>query len=167
MCSQLDEAPEMKFNSLKVAALIAKTCQDRQLYYNNTKIQKLLYCCYGCALAELGGRLCDEYPRAWQFGPVFPRVFKYISRGGDILLKHIPGEISGKPAELIERVVEFFGHFTAKSLSKWSHLEGSPWDEVINRLAEEPGAGLGNFIPDDLIADYFRKHVIESSGDAV
>jgi len=167
MCLHPNETPEMKFNSLAVAGHIAHICRENDLTYNNTKIQKLLYCCYGCALVELGGgRICDEYPRAWQFGPVFPRVFKFIHKGGDIISKYEPGKITGKPSELIEEVVKAFGVYTAQSLSEWTHAKGSPWDEVVNKLAEKPNAGLGDFIPDDLIADYFKKNVIEPPGDA-
>ena len=160
MCLQLYEAPEMKYNSLHAAAYIADFCRKNNIIYNNTKIQKLLYCCYGCALAEFSRRICDEYPRAWQYGPVFPRVFKYISKGGDILLiDH--SEIAGEPAKLIEDVVETFGVYSAKSLSEWTHSVNSPWDVVVNQTPADEGGGLGNFIPDDLIADYFRRNIVQ------
>ena len=29
-------------------------------------------------------RICDEYPRAWDYGPVFPKFFKYFHKHGDI-----------------------------------------------------------------------------------
>jgi len=160
MCVQANETPSMKYNSLKVAALIAKICKQNALFYNNTKIQKLLYCCYGCALADLDGRICDEYPRAWQHGPVFPRVFKHISKGGEIILiDH--SEITGQPAELIEEVTKSFGIYTATSLSEWTHSPNSPWDIVVNQTPADEGGGLGNFIPDDMIKDYFGRHVVQ------
>lgn len=34
-----------------VAAYIAQECVERKISYNNTKIQKLLYCVYGVMLA--------------------------------------------------------------------------------------------------------------------
>ena len=69
----------MEFYSLHVASYIANLCEKNGLSYNNTKIQKLLYCAYGCILAAYNQRLCDERPRAWKHGPVFPRVFAYIN----------------------------------------------------------------------------------------
>lgn len=50
----------MPFNSLDVASFIATVCNEQGFHYNNTKIQKLLYCCYGGVLAVYNQRLCDE-----------------------------------------------------------------------------------------------------------
>ena len=72
------------YDSRDVAAYIAQQCDVCGITYNNTKIQKLLYCAYGLHLAKDLGRICDEHPRAWNFGPVFPKVFKYIYRGSNI-----------------------------------------------------------------------------------
>jgi len=160
MCVQPNEALEMKYSSLDVASRIAHVCHENGMTFNNTKIQKLLYCCYGCALVTLGGRLCDEYPRAWPYGPVFPRVYKYMSKGKN-LLSFNPGSFADKADDLIVEVVKNFGIYTAQSLSEWSHSEGSPWDTVVNGLDDDTKGGLGNFIPDDLIAEYFRKNVVE------
>lgn len=163
MNQQSNEAPAMKYDSLKLAAVIAKKCRDHGIYWNNTKIQKLLYCCYGCTLAKFDGRICDEYPRAWQYGPVFPRVFNYIRKGNDFREINDCGEITDNQLvdDLIEEVVKTFGVYTATSLSEWTHSKDSPWDKVVNQTSQEEGGGLNNFIPDDLIADYFKLHVVE------
>lgn len=47
-------------DSREIAALIAKECKKKGISYNNTKIQKLLYCCYGVMLAWKNARICDE-----------------------------------------------------------------------------------------------------------
>ena len=60
------------FDSRDVAAYIAQECKRREIEYNNTKIQKLLYCSYGVMLAWKDERICVEYPRLWAYGPVFP-----------------------------------------------------------------------------------------------
>ena len=147
---------ELKYDSLKVAALIAKTCNELGFHYNNTKIQKLLYCCYGCALVILGQRLCDEYPRAWQFGPVFPRVFRYINRGRNLLDVNLECSFPENVTALIKMVVETLGRYTAKSLSDWTHKEGSPWEVAVKMVDGD----LGGFIPDDLIFEYFKNNVV-------
>ena len=153
----------MKYPSLQIASQIAKVCRASDLRYNNTKIQKLLYCCYGCTLVALSDRLCDEYPRAWQFGPVFPRVFKYIKDGKSLADDSIAlVGASDESLQLIEKVVRDFGIYTAQSLSAWTHRPGSPWDKVINEMGEP----IGSFIPDDMIADYFRKNIVRMAGDA-
>jgi uncharacterized phage-associated protein len=153
----------MKYSSLRVASQIASVCQENNLFYNNTKIQKLLYCCYGCSLVILKDRLCDEYPRAWQFGPVFPRVFNYINKKRDLLSPELA--LVGAPDKvlsLIDVVVKTFGKYTATYLSAWTHQPGSPWHQVIEGMGE----GLGSFIPDDIIADYFQKNVVMDGQNA-
>ena len=156
----------MQYNSLDVASLIARLCQKLHYHYNNTKIQKLLYCCYGSVLAAYGKRLCDEYPRAWQYGPVFPRVFNYIKKRRGILAEYSPDfKVPAQIESLLEDVVAVFGKYDAVPLSTWSHKPGSPWDMVVNHIDGE-GGGLNNFIPDDLIAAYFRENVVARDSDA-
>ena len=44
-------------DSLQVMAYIVDMCRKQHIEVNVTKLQKLLYCCYGVALAQLGIRL--------------------------------------------------------------------------------------------------------------
>jgi uncharacterized phage-associated protein len=147
----------MEYFSLYVASHIANLCKNSQFVYNNTKIQKLMYCGYGSVLVLCGKRLCDEHPRAWQYGPVFPRVFKFMNKGKDILPLCPRLDAPNEILSAIDEAVKAFGAFSASSLSSWSHKGGSPWDTVVNTLEDPNG-----IIPDTLIAEYFQKHVIEA-----
>jgi uncharacterized phage-associated protein len=146
---------ESEYKSLDVASYIVNFCRDNAIEYNNTKIQKLMYCCYGSILALFSKRLCDEYPRAWQYGPVFPRVYNYFNKGKDIL--SICPNLDADPEwiSLIHDVIKTFGGFSASALSAWTHVKGSPWDRVVNDMAAP-----NSIIPDDLIAKYFKEYVI-------
>lgn len=122
---------ELGYDSLEIASYIDKKCREFNYYgINNTKIQKLLYCCYGAVLVVEDKRLCKEYPRAWRYGPVFPRVFSYISKNKkleDIKQVSFPKEIEN----ILDIVIKFFGKFRGGQLSQWSHEDGSPWYNVI------------------------------------
>lgn len=135
-------------DSREIAALIAKECKKKGISYNNTKIQKLLYCCYGVMLAWKNARICDEYPRLWPYGPVFPKVFNYIHKYGDIanFSTDISKVSTPENKEVIESVLNAFGKYDATSLSSWSHTEGSPWDR-----AKQENANWNSFIPDEYI----------------
>ena len=147
----------MLYNSLVIASYIEKKCKDNKFYdLNNTKIQKLLYCCYGSVLAIKNKRLCLEYPRAWQYGPVFPKVFKYFKKN-KTFNKISPPEFQTDIKSILDMVIEFFGKFNSGQLSDWSHEEGSPWHSVIKLQ----GKKFGSFIPDEDIKDYFEHYVIE------
>ena len=151
----------MKYFSLKAASYIANVCDANNIHYSNSiKIQKLLYCCYGCVLAVHNERLCDEYPRAWQYGPVFPKVFSYISKGKDLLPICPVLDAPVGVLDLIYDAIKAFGRYSASALSAWTYATGSPWDFVVNGMNERNG-----IIPDDLIAEYFRAHVIRESGN--
>lgn len=158
----------MVFESRDVAAYIAQECKKRGLEYNNTKIQKLLYCAYGCLLAWKGERICDEYPRAWQFGPVFPRVFRYIHKRGDIALHSsvvadAPENEKASLVQVVDKVLEVFGKMSASALSAWSHKAGSPWDIVVNGDSTNEAAGMNSFMPDEFIRHYFREKVLQGA----
>lgn len=141
-------------DSREIAALIAKECKKKGISYNNTKIQKLLYCCYGVMLAWKNARICDEYPRLWPYGPVFPKVFNYIHKYGDIanFSTDISKVSTPENKEVIESVLNAFGKYDATSLSSWSHTEGSPWDR-----AKQENANWNSFIPDEEGAILIKK----------
>ena len=147
-------------DSREVAALIAQQCRERNISYNNTKIQKLLYCCYGMLLAWKGVRICDEYPRLWPYGPVFPNVFKYIQKHGDITgYPFAPSKVATpQNMEVVDSVLKTFGQYKARSLSEWSYAEGSPWARV-----KDEDAGWNSFMPDEYIKEYFQKKVLKNA----
>ncbi len=58
--------------------------------------------------------------------------------------------------EWLEDTVFMFGKFSAVTLSEWTHRQGSPWDTVVNEIGQ-----LNDFIPDDLIKEYFQNNVVK------
>ncbi len=153
--------PHALFDSRDVASYIAQRCIVEGYDYNNTKIQKLLYCAYGAVLAARNIRLCDERPKAWQYGPVFPKVFRIVSSGREIaqysykVRNALPEDIK----KLVDTTVHIFGKHNATALSRWSHKPDSPWAYVT----EQDGFNWNKVIPDDLIAKYFATHVLEET----
>jgi uncharacterized phage-associated protein len=117
-----------------------------------------LYCAYGCFLAAYKKRLCDEHPRAWKYGPVFPRVFAYLNKKNDILTLCKKLDATEEECKLLEDVVYIFGKYSASALSAWTHKEKSPWDMVVN-IFDDPNG----IIPDHLIAEYFKANIVSVS----
>ena len=147
-----------RFDSRDVAAYIAQQCRASGITYNNTKIQKLLYCVYGVVLAEFGMRICDEQPRAWPYGPVFPKVFKYIHKGEnmDMYSTRLQDKLSEDEKSIIATVLAFFGRSTASQLSICSNPPGDPWSKVV----DDEGTGWNVAIRDEDISTYFKGHVL-------
>lgn len=119
----------MEFKSSEVMAYILYIGKKENIDINKTKAQKLLYCCYGMIMAEFDARLTDEHPRAWPFGPVFPRTFNDISKHRLTvgLAQDFEKKCPPEWLELIRLTLRTFGRYTASILSGWSHRKNSPW----------------------------------------
>ena len=147
-------------DSLQMMAYIIKRCRSLGIDVNATKLQKLMYCCYGVNLALLECRICDESPEAWQYGPVFPRTLIALKNNGVAGFENMipsPSDnlIATEVKEAIDSTLRFFGQFSANQLSVWSHLKGSPWSMCSNN-----GKDLYGQIDDSTIRAYFKEHVI-------
>lgn len=74
--------------------------------------------------------------KAWNFGPVAPRLYKkYKSYGKDDIQlteeeKELGNNISDKKKKLMKQLYETFKEFQAMDLVSFTHAKGSPWREV-------------------------------------
>lgn len=144
-------------DSLQMMAYIIKRCDALGVGLNITKLQKLMYCCYGAVLGKFGLRLIDEYPAAWQYGPVFPSALRAVQffqidgfRKNETSV-NLPQDI----ADLIDETLSIFGKNSASALTRWTHLPESPWDK-----ASSGGEILYGRISDEDIQDYFKRKVL-------
>ncbi len=148
-----------EFDSKDVMAYILTKCEDDNVFVNLTKLEKLLYCCYGAILAKFGQRLTKEHPEAWPYGPVFPQTF-IAFRSGLIKSGSDNGFSAKCPPEwlsLINEVIHVFGQYKAGQLSAWSHQEGSPWFK-----ASRGGSIMQVPLDDFAVMQYFKDHVFEN-----
>jgi uncharacterized phage-associated protein len=131
--------------STELAKYIISLAKDQDIDLGETKLHKLIYICAGYALA-LGVDLVKEKARAWNYGPVYPNVRKWLEKNPNAFQQ--PQMCSSKTLEtikevnaegLINRVVSSYGKWTASALSLWSHKPNSPWE-----LAIADGGGLMN-----------------------
>lgn len=150
---------DLNFDSIGVLAYIIKCCAKFNYFINYTKAQKLLYCCYGVILAQFNIRLTKEHPKAWQYGPVFPRAFNAQHKNkidlakDPILSDQCPPEVR----YLVYETVRHFGSKSAETLSRWSHEAGSPWC-----IASDNGINLYKELDDNVIRQYFLDNVIDT-----
>ena len=145
-------------DSIDVAAYVTKQCAQKNFFVNLTKIQKLVFCVYGAVSATSGERICDEHPKAWPHGPVFPRIYKYTKRHADgiveALMSHnenLASVLNEQQKNIIDTTLNFFGRYNAGTLVNWTHDEKGPWFQSTNG-----GKNLQKEIPDNLISDYFK-----------
>lgn len=147
-----------KYDSVLLAKYIVAVANDKGIFMNITKVQKLLYAAYGVYLAVKGGRLTDEHPQAWPYGPVFPKTRRKLLKLDFADIKKTDSDFvdlvsDGELSSLFNLIFRTYGSWTAAQLTEWSHREGSPWEMAT--LAED--FKWGSEIPDEYIHDYFKR----------
>lgn len=150
---------ELHLDSQDVAAYITKICAHKNFFINLTKLQKLMYAVYGAVLAVSDTRICEEHPKAWQHGPVFPRVYNFTKKHQfdmiDAMLRKeesVKDYLDKTQIEVIDGVIDFFGRCTAGQLVTWSHHPNGAWYKCT-----DGGKNLHSEIPDSAIVEYFSK----------
>lgn len=158
---------DMELNSVDYARLIQSAAQKfHSVSLNKTQINKVLFYVYGVYLAEKGKPLFkDDTPKAWTYGPVFPipnkRVDIHEIINGFPIEKVKAFKDNKDVLQLVIRAVEKMHNISALSLTKWSHIEGSPWYDTLyvknedGKVIEQRPWGIR--ISDDLIKAYFSK----------
>ena len=136
------------------------------------KLQKLVYFAHGWHLGYEVGALSAENVQAWQWGPVFPDLYRAVKiwGSGPVMNPVRAIEINGGrfrldtpsiPTEdafanrLLARVWEVYGHMSGPALSQLTHEKGGPW-----RVIRERNPVARNVvIPNSMIRDYFAHKI--------
>ena len=145
------EFKDLKYDSVQIANALLWKAREAGISMNITKLNKMLYIIYGFMLALFKERLTSEHPKAWPYGPVFPRVNKKVNLNADIpkdIYEDLPEDIR----KIIDAATNSFGSWTATELSNWSHQPGGPWD-ITYRTSNK----WGSEIDDELIYYYFQQ----------
>ncbi len=155
----------MKLTSIDYARLIQYAAQKQHMVLlNKTQINKILFYVYGVYLAMEGKPLFDDdTPKAWTYGPVFPRPNKAVDINE--IIKSFPKEQidafkeNDKALNLVVDAVNHMYDKSAMSLTQWSHRENSPWYDTIYKknengeiVSQKP---WNTRIEDSLIKNYF------------
>lgn len=135
------------------------------------QLQKLVYFAYGWYLAITGTRLIDERVEAWEWGPVIPSIYREFRRFGSSPITELAAEVGfrdgkagyyavriqsidpkkdGLATQVIKRVWDIYGKYSAIDLSKMTHEPDSPWTLTPDKEIK------GTAIEDGVIMEYFR-----------
>ena len=141
-------------DSIEFAKYIIKKANELEIQINLTKLQKILYICDGTLLA-LGENFINEQAKAWDYGPVYPKVYKWYQKHGKedvthwIISKEIENNDSVK--NVVFQALEKFGNWSPVQLSEWTHKEGSPWSLTM----KENNQKLNSVISKEYMKLYF------------
>lgn len=150
----------MGLTSIDYARLISWIAYFKhQTILNKTQLQKLLFICYGLYLADHDSPLFDDdTPKAWPFGPVFPRSYKrYVEQAPSNLSEdEKKAYLENRDAlRMVTNVVDLFYSIPANILSDWSHRPGSPWAQTVF-TGNNKFKGWNNRIEDSTISEFFK-----------
>lgn len=157
---------EIFLDSIDIASFIVKHCAVSNYFINLTKLQKILYCCYGVMLAAFDERICTEHPKAWPHGPVFPRVYNVTSKNRDGFVQYLleykdqcSSLLSDDERSLLKKVIDAYAKYPAGKLVEWTHLPDSPWSYTVKNT------GMHSSLDDSVIKSYFEKRLIKHASD--
>lgn len=162
----------MKYSAKQVANAFLDIAKSESKSLSPLKLQKLVYIAHGWSLAIYEEPLVgDEFPEAWQYGPVFPSIyheFKSFGRGSvDAKARELEKSGSGfldfntfvpeipvsdqRTWDFLKTVWQKYGHFSGLALSDATHRADTPWSIVWN---ESDGARNAD-IKNDLIRNHY------------
>jgi len=144
-----------------IANRILEICNKQGRKVTLMQLIKLVYLADGWSTALRGKPMSALAPQAWQYGPVYPTVYKAFKRfgSGNVTEKAqvrgtdiaISEQFSADEDALMRQVVDSYGKYHAFRLSEIMHREGTPWDQTIK------SDGLYAEIPLEVIAEHFRE----------
>ena len=136
-----------EIDSLDFAIYLNKKAKEANKHINVTKLQKWLYICYGLYLALYDTQLLKERPKAWEYGPAFPRVHtaQKKNKGSlDSLVFRQTRDELGKYDDIIDAALRVFGDWTASELVEWTHNDGMAWKRTIGLEGQKAYAPMDN-----------------------
>lgn len=131
------------------------------------KLQKLVFFSHGWNLALYDRPLVNEQVECWEYGPVFPSLYRLVKHyGADAItgriesggrVPRLPLDAEEQTRSLIKTVWDSYKQHSAIKLSNMTHIPDSPWSRrrrhYEEKLMEVP---IGTDIPEESIRDYYR-----------
>lgn len=142
------------YDSVLIAKYLLALAYSKGKVLNVTKVQKLLYMAYGFFLSDKNRVLISESPKAWPFGPVFPRTRKKVNYSDIISVDSLEFSEIKKDKEVtifFNDLIDKYSKYTASQLSEWSHAENGPWDLT----KKQKGFNWNMAIDNEVIKNYF------------
>lgn len=158
----------MAYPASLIAFAFVKKGIDEGLFVTQMKLQKLVYFAQGAHLAKYGKPLITETFQAWMYGPVIPEIYQdfklYGSRPITDTAEFTPSTTYKPPFNLDEEAIDTINyawgvlkHFSAMSLSRWTHRPDGPWSKVYDPDVKSTP------INNDDIKQYFEKLLIKAA----
>lgn len=126
------------------------------------QLLKLVYLSHGWSFAFHDAPLVAQNPQAWQYGPVYPHIYKALNHSGSApIVEKIRDKISGfeyypiemtlEQQKLIDAVLQSYGKRHAFELSTITHSPDGPWERTMKT------AGVYKEIPPTELKSHYQQ----------
>jgi uncharacterized phage-associated protein len=136
----------MAYDGRAVANLLLDLADELGLSMTHMALHKIAYFAHGWRLAQEGRPLVRQPFEAWQYGPVLSSVYQAFKKSGDkrVISRAmgfdpveersfvISGEFPPSDCSFIRDILLAYGSCSAAELSRLTHRQGGPWDQVWN-----------------------------------
>ena len=123
------------------------------------ELLKLVYIAHGWNLAIHDEPLVTDTVQAWKYGPVLPSLYRAVREWGNrpvekpLLVSFADDtDFSAGEEEVMDAVLDAYGHYDGIQLSMLTHACGTPWHDVY--MVEKHDMGDAP-IPNELIKQHF------------
>jgi len=161
----------MSYPALAIANAFLDRAEAEGRKLSNMKLQKLLYFADGHSHAMRGESLIGDSAQAWDYGPVYPNVYREFQRFGagpitaramddsdpahwfmddsTLELKPVPVPVDADVNSFLDAVWNAYKGKTAIELSQLSHVPDGPWAKA------RASGSRSSIIKDQDVAEYF------------
>jgi uncharacterized phage-associated protein len=120
---------------LTVANRLLEIANRKGLTLTPLQLMKLAYMSQGWMLGVTGKRLFSDRIEAWKYGPVIPTLYHRTKQyGSESILDQLPAPMGDRidpdAGNLLDAVIDNYGHLSGVALSNLTHRAGSPWSKV-------------------------------------
>lgn len=151
----------MSYEAETIANVFLRLAREDGRGVSHMKIQELLYFAQGHAMSLLDAELISDNCQAWDYGPVYPNVYRHLKKyGASAVGSEIVDEEDAErfdPAQatavkpFLRVVSNKYGELDALRLSELSYVTKGPWA----RTRRENSGHYRAVIEKSLIREYF------------
>jgi len=158
------------FGAREIANKLLQLANARDISLTSMQLIKLVYLAHGWSLVMFDEPIVGNTPQAWQYGPVYPVIYKSVKKSGsspvtDMIAKkdtgevYFPEDISQQRLNFLSSILHSYGNKPAFELSSITHKKGTPWYKTYHEI------GKYQDIPIDFMRGHFQQLALERKLD--
>lgn len=153
----------MAYTSHAIANEFLRLTRQQGKQLTNMQLQKLVFLAQGYALAVQGNPIHNHDTRAWQWGPVIPKLYKSLQKfGSNVVTEDLKAEDviddNSDEARIIKAVLEAYGDRSGSELLAITHQANTPWSKTWEKKQF-------SIIDNALIANYYKSLLQKAVGE--